>query len=128
MKNMNKKRIIIGLAAVLVLAVVIYSVGRSLATPASQSKIENVDGLLFENANVEYEDKLSTFTVDVYNENKKTYNMKSIDITLTNKKKESITLTYEIDSLEANEGRKIIISKIDYDLRDYNKISYKVNK
>lgn len=127
MKNMNKKRIIIGVA-VLVLAIVIYGVGRSLASPNSQSKTVKVDGLLFENASVEYKNKLSTFTVDVYNENKKTVNMESIDVVLTNKKNESVTLTYEIESLEADEGRKIIISRIDYDLRDYNKIKYIINK
>ena len=127
MKNMNKKRIIIGVA-VLVLAIVIYGVGRSLASPNSQSKTVKVDGLLFENASVEYKNKLSTFTVDVYNENKKTVNMESIDVVLTNKKNESVTLTYEIESLETDEGRKIIISRIDYDLRDYNKIKYIINK
>ena len=127
MKNMNKKRIIIGVA-VLVLAIVIYGVGRSLASPNSQSKPVKVDGLSFENASVTYKKKMSTFTVDVYNENKKTVNMESIDVVLTNKKNESVTLTYEIESLEADEGRKIIISRIDYDLRDYNKIKYIINK
>ncbi len=128
MKKFNKKRIIIGLIAVVVLTVVVYGVGRSLATPSSQTKTVKVNGLSFENASVVYKNNLSTFTVDVYNENKNTYKMQSIDVILTNKDSETITLTYEIDSLEADEGRKIIIQDVDYDLTDYTKISYKINK
>lgn len=127
MKNMNKKRIIIGVA-VLVLAIVIYGVGRSLASPNSQSKPVKVDGLSFENASVTYKKKMSTFTVDVYNENKSTYRLSNINIKLENKKGNNIVLTYDIESLESDEGRKIIIENIDYDLRDYNKISYTITK
>lgn len=127
MKNMNKKRIIIGVA-VLVLAIVIYGVGRSLASPNSQSKPVKVDGLSFENASITYKKKMSTFTVDVYNENKSTYRLSNINIKLENKKGNNIVLTYDIESLESDEGRKIIIENIDYDLRDYNKISYTITK
>jgi len=127
MKNMNKKRIIIGVV-VLVLAIVIYGVGRSLASPNSQSKPVKVDGLSFENASVTYKKKMSTFTVDVYNENKSTYRLSNINIKLENKKGNNIVLTYDIESLESDEGRKIIIENIDYDLRDYNKISYTITK
>ena len=127
MRKMGKKSIIMGLAIV-VLAIVIYGIGRSLASPNTEYKATKVSGLSFENPSITYKKELSTFTVDVYNENKKTYTMKSIDIILTNKNKESITLNYEISSLEADEGRKIIISKIDYDLREYTKINYKINK
>lgn len=127
MKNNLKKRIIVGFS-IIVLVIVVYGVGKSLAFPNSASKNEKVKGLSFENANVLFENNLSTFTVDVYNETKSTYTMKNIEIKLTNKDNESISLQYDIDSLESNEGRKIIINKIDYDLRKYTKISYKINK
>jgi len=127
MKKMKKKGIIIGVAIV-VLAIVIYGVGRSLASTNNQIKTVKEDGLSFENASVVYKNKQSTFTVDVYNENKNTYEMESIDIILKNKDKETITLNYDIDSLESDEGMKIIISNIDYDLTEYNNISYKINK
>ena len=127
MKKMKKKGIIIGVAIV-VLAIVIYGVGRSLASTSNQIKTVKEDGLSFENASVVYKNKQSTFTVDVYNENKNTYEMESIDIILKNKDKETITLNYDIDSLESDEGMKIITSNIDYDLTEYNNISYKINK
>ena len=127
MKKMKKKGIISGVAIV-VLAIVIYGVGRSLASTNNQIKTVKEDGLSFENASVVYKNKQSTFTVDVYNENKNTYEMESIDIILKNKDKETITLNYDIDSLESDEGMKIIISNIDYDLTEYNNISYKINK
>ena len=126
MKNFKRKRIIIGLLAV-VLVVIVYGVGKSIATSDSVFKTQKVDGLSFENADIDYDNKLSTFTVDVYNENKKVYKMKSIDIILKNKT-DKITLNYNIDKLESDEGRKIIIDKIEYNLLGYTKVEYKINK
>ncbi len=127
MKKNNKKRIIMGLFAI-VLVVLIYGIGKSLATPNSTLKNQKVDGLSFENATIDYTNKLSTFTVDVYNENKKVYNMKSINIILKKDDNDKVTLTYEIDKLESDEGRKIIIDQIDYNLDGYKQIKYKINK
>lgn len=126
-KNNKKKGIIIGLLAV-ILVVMIYGIGKSLATSNSVFKTQKVEGLSFENADINYDNKLSTFTVDVYNENKKVYKMKSIDVILKKDKNDKVTLTYEIDKLEADEGRKIIIDRIDYNLLGYTKIEYKINK
>ena len=123
----KKKRIIIGLLAI-VLVVVVYGVGKSLATSNSTFKNQKIDGLSFENATIEYDNKLSTFTVEVYNENKMVYNMKSIDIILKNDNKEKVVLNYSIDKLESDEGRKIIIDQIDYNLEGYTKIKYNINK
>jgi len=127
MKKIKNKRIVIGLAVV-VLSLVVVLIGTSLATPNSQSKIEKVDGLSFENAYIENNGEYSTFTVDVYNENKTTYTMQSIDIILEDKDSNKVTLTYEITGLESDEGRKIIIERIDYDLSGYSNISYEINK
>ena len=124
---MKKKKTIIG-SLILITIIIVGLIGTSLASPNSSTKIQNVDGLSFENATIEYNKKYSTFTVDVYNENKTTYNMKSIDITLIKNNDDKVTLTYQIDSLESDEGRKIIIDRIEYDLSEYSKIKYKVNK
>ena len=128
MKKNMKTGIIAGLAIVL-LAVVIVGIGRSVATKeGSTLKNQKQKGLSFENASIEYKDKLSTFTVDVYNETDKTVNVKKIDITLKNKDNDSITLNYELGNLQADEGRKIIIDNIDYDLTGYTNITYKIHK
>ena len=127
MGKINKKRIIIGCLAI-VLIVLVYGIGQSLAKPNSTFKNQKVDGLFFENASVEYDKKLSVFTVDVYNENKEAIAMKSIDIILKKDKNDKVTLTYEIEKLESDEGRKIIIDKIDYNLKGYNQVKYRINK
>lgn len=128
MQNKNGKRIVIMGLAVVVLAVVILLVGNSVATSATQSKTEKVEGLLFENASVLYDSGYSTFTVDVYNEEKEVYKLKSIDIILVNENNDKVTLTYEISNLEVDEGRQIIIDMIDYDLSSYSNISYRINR
>ena len=129
MKKLNKKRIIMAGVAVIVLVVAIIGIGKSLADPKSgYLKDKKVEGLSFENASIEYKKKLSTFTVEVYNENKDTFKVKSIDIILKDDKDNKITLNQKINDLESKEGRKIIIDKIDYDLSNYTKVSYKLNK
>ena len=127
MGKIKKKGIITGLLAI-VLVIIVLGVGKSFASNDGVFKTQKIDGLSFENAEIQYDNKLSTFTVDVYNENKKEYNMKSIDIILKNQEKDTITLNYVIDNLKADEGRKIIIDKIDYDLSSYTKIKYRINK
>ena len=126
----NNKRIIIGVISVIVLAVVIITVGKSLADPSSgYLKNQKIDGLSFENASIEYKNDLSTFTVDVYNENNKTIKIENINIILKNDDDKTITLIDDsLGSLESNEGRKLIIEGIDYDLSSYNKVEYKINK
>ena len=87
MKKLNKKRIIMAGVAVIVLVVAIIGIGKSLADPKSgYLKDKKVEGLSFENASIEYKKKLSTFTVEVYNENKDTFKVKSIDIILKDDK------------------------------------------
>ena len=54
--------------------------------------------------------------------------MKSINIILKKDDNDKVTLTYEIDKLESDEGRKIIIDQIDYNLDGYKQIKYKINK
>ena len=129
MKKFNTKRIMIAGVAVLVLVVAVIGIGKSLADPKSgYLKDKKIDGLSFENASIEYKKKLSTFSVELYNENNETYKIKSVDIILKNDKGDKITLTQNINDLESSEGRKIIIEKIDYDLSNYTKVSYKINK
>lgn len=128
-KYLNKKRILMGMTAFFLL-VIIVCVGKSLATSKTQGKMVKLDGLSFENPSVSYSSskQYSTFSVDVYNETKETMELDSIDIVLTNNKGNVIRLTQEIDKLEADEGRKIIIERVAYDLREYKDITYEINK
>ena len=119
------------LSAVLVvmIGIVLITVGKSLAT-VNSSVLRNqvVDGLSFENAELVCEAGVCTFTVDVYNENKSTYNLKYIDIDFKQSDNSVITLVgYIGESLETEEGRKITAS-IDKDLEDSTNVEYRINK
>ena len=129
MKKNSNKRIIIGLGIVVLAVVVTVVLKASFAKPDNNKlKNQTINGLSFENASIEYKDNNSTFTVDVYNENKKTFKVKTIDIILENDLEEQVRLTENIDDLESDEGRKLIVTMTDYDLTKFNKVTYKLNK
>ena len=126
---MNKKNIkILGLLSLIIVGVVAIVVGRSLAS-SDTSILRNqvVDGLSFENAKLEC-NEICTFEVDIYNENKETYNLKSIDLKFKQSDDSVITLTgYVGESLESDEGRKITAS-IDKDITSSVDLEYIINK
>ena len=81
MNRLNKKARIGLLSGVLIIvvAVVIIFVGKSMATTDSSIlRNQTVEGLSFENATLEYKDGVTTYTVDVYNENKEKVSLKNI--------------------------------------------------
>ena len=130
-KIKNNKNLMGLLSAVLVVLVgiVLITVGKSLAS-VNSSILRNqvVEGLSFENAALVCETGVCTFTVDVYNENKSTYNLKYIDIEFKQPDNSVITLVgYIGESLDSEEGRKITAS-IDKNLEDSTGLEYKINK
>lgn len=131
MDKYKRRRVIALFSAVfiIVLAVVLIKTGKSMAsTDTSVLRNQKVDGLTFENATLEYKDGITTFTVDVYNETKKTYKLKNVDINFVQEDGQKITLLgYTGESLESDEGRKITAS-VDIDLTASTNIEYKINK
>ena len=119
------------LSAVLVvlIGIVLITVGKSLASvDSSVLRNQVVDGLSFENAELACEAGVCTFTVDVYNENKSTYSLKTIDIDFKQSDNSVITLVgYIGESLESEEGRKMTAS-IDKNIEDSTNLEYKINK
>lgn len=119
---------IIALCAIVLLGV-IFIIGKSVANPNSgYLKNQVVDNLSFENATLEYENGISTFKVEVYNECGDIYNLKNISINLTNESNTITTLIgYIGETLEKDES-KLITASIDQDLSSSLKLEYVINK
>ena len=126
--NNNKKTLTI-VFSIIVIFVVVFIIGKSFADPNSgYLRNQTVDGLSFENANLVYEEGITTFTVEVYNENDTKIDLKTISINLKNPDGEITTLVgYIGESLEIDEG-KLITASIDDDLTDSNNLEYVINK
>ena len=126
---MNKKNIpTLSIILVLVLGVIIYFVGPSMATIDSTIlKDQEVEGLTFTNADLVVEDGISTLTVSVTNTNSDTYSLNYIEIVVTDDKDNSDTLIgYIGESIDSNET-KIITASIDKDITNSKKIDYIIN-
>ena len=127
---MNKKNIpILSIIFVLVLGVVIYLIGPSVATKDSTIlKDQEVEGLTFTNADLSVEKGISTLTVSVTNTNKETYSLNYIEIVVRDEKDNSDTLIgYIGETIDPNET-KIITASIDKDITESKSLDYIINK
>ena len=117
------------LGSLLIVFLVVFLVGRTIADPNSgYLRNQSVDNLSFENANLVYENGITTFTVEVYNESGENYSLKNISINLKNDSNDITTLVgYIGEELETDEG-KLITASIDKDLTDSTSLEYVVNK
>ena len=124
----SKKPIII-IGSLLIVMIVIFLIGRSVADPNSgYLRNQSVDGLSFENAELVYENGITTFTVEVYNESGDIYNLKDISIQLTDEADKVTTLVgYIGESLDVDEAKRITAS-IDQDLSSSVNLEYVVNQ
>lgn len=125
----KKNKILTLVASLVVLVGVIFLVGRSVADPnTGYLRNQSVDGLSFENAELVYENGITTFTAEVYNESDSTYSLKYVNINLTDGDGNVITLIgYIGDTLEKDEA-KLITASIDDDLSDSVSLEYVINK
>ena len=127
---MNKKKIaIIIVLSILVIGIAIYFIGRSVATDESTIlKNQIVDGLSFTDANLVYENGISTLTVNVTNTNKETYSLNYIEIKVTEESGNVITLIGYIGDSIDSEQKKIITPSIDKDITTATSLEYIINK
>ena len=125
----KRKKPIIIIGSLLIVMIVIFLIGRSVADPNSgYLRNQSVDGLSFENAELVYENGITTFTVEVYNESGDIYNLKDISIQLTDEADKVTTLVgYIGESLDVDEAKRITAS-IDQDLSSSVNLEYVVNK
>ena len=117
------------LASLVIVFMIVFLIGRTMADPNSgYLRNQTVDSLSFENANLVYENGITIFTVEVYNESGESYSLKNISINLTNDSNDVTTLVgYIGEELETDEG-KLITASIDQDLSNSTSLEYVVNK
>jgi uncharacterized protein YxeA len=126
--NLNRNKIIIGFIAVvvLVIGIILIKNAYSIGTGSTLSN-QVVDGLSFENANVEVEDGITTFNADVINDSGDTYELKTITITLTNGSSKVTLVGYIGETLDKEE-HKTLKASIDQELSNVTSVSYTINK
>jgi hypothetical protein len=126
--NKNTKNLIIS-AFVLGLGILLILIGNSLAsTDTTILKNQVVDNLSFENATLEYTNNVSTFKVEVTNDNADTYNLKYIEINFKDSSdKVSKLIGYIGEVIASGETRKITAS-IDKDITDSVSLEYSIIK
>jgi hypothetical protein len=126
--NINKNIIISLLIVIIVLAIKVgtsYSINNK--TPDYLKK-QVIDNISFENANVTYEDNVSTFTVEVYNKTNTDYNLKTITMIFTDDNgKTSNLIGYVGEKINANDG-KYLVASIDKDISNSKSLQYIINK
>lgn len=114
----------------------VISIGIVIKLGISYSQVVNgpfddqtVSGLEFKNAELEYEDGLSRYTVDVTNTLKEKYNLNSINIIFKDKDgKEIVTLLgYIGEEIDVSET-KLLDTSIDIEISNIDSIKYVVNK
>ena len=124
---MNKKKIILSIVGVILIGLVVFFVGKSIATPNSTIlKDQEVSGLTFKEANLEVNKGISTLTVNVSNEGKEDYPLKTITIKFTMNNEVVEMIGYVGDSIESGET-KILTASMDKDLSAATNLEYVIN-
>lgn len=126
----NKYKILIIISLVVFLLIGIFLlIGNSFGeSNRGYLRNQSVDGLSFENAELIYENGVTTFIVDVYNESGDVYSLKNISINLKDENNNVTTLIgYIGETLEKDES-KLITASIDKDLSSSNNLEYVINK
>ncbi len=126
----NKNKIIAGVISVIAAIGLAIIIGRSFAFDNDENylKTQTVDGLTFEKANIEYNQGVSKFTVEVYNDTEEKYNLKNISIEITKENGETVQLIAYIGEVIEKEEVKYLQASIDQDLKNSIKINYSINK
>ena len=128
MKRENFKTVVTLFSLFVVSGVLLILAGRSLGDPNSTIlREQEVDGLVFKNATIEYVEGITTFTVEVEN-TLEDMNLRYINI---NFKDENDNITrlvgYIGDNIKSKET-KLIVASIDKDITNSMDITYSINK
>ena len=125
----QKIGIIGGIVGILLITLTVTLLPSLSSTESSYLADQTVEGLSFENANLEVANGVSTYTVEVTNDLDKEYTLKNINIIFKDGSGQEIEtlLGYIGENLEVGET-KVIDASIDKELTDIVKIEYVINK
>ncbi|MGM9834755.1 MAG: hypothetical protein ACI31M_03150 [Bacilli bacterium] len=127
LNNNSKKIILVGVLTVFIIIGIIIS--KNTYSVSTDSPLSNkvVDGLSFENANIDVENGISTFTAEVINESGNDYSLKTITITLSDGT-DTIILTGYIGNDLTKEEKKVLKVSTDQQLDNITNVNYSINK
>ena len=124
----NTRNLIIS-SLVLGLGILLILIGNSLAsTDTTILKNQVVDNLSFENATLEYTNNVSTFKVEVTNDNSEAYNLKYIEINFKDSSDKVSKLIGYIGEVIASGETREITASIDKDITDSVSLEYSIVK
>ena len=124
----NTRNLIIS-SLVLGLGILLILIGSSLAsTESTILKDQVVDNLSFENATLEYANNVSTFKVEVTNDNTEAYNLKYIEINFKDSSDKVSKLIGYIGEVIASGETREITASIDKDITDSVSLEYSIIK
>lgn len=124
----NRNKIIIGIVSIIICIVIAIIIKTSFAYQNDYLKSQTVEGLTFENANINYKEGISTFTAEIYNDTEQEYMLRNIEIEIKKKNEEQVVLKgYIGEILDVNEKRELKVS-VDEDLTEIVEVKYKINR
>ena len=128
MRKENFKTVLTLFSLFVVSGVLLILAGRSLGDPNSTIlREQEVDGLVFKNATIEYVEGITTFTVEVEN-TLEDMNLRYININFKDENENSTRLVgYIGDSIKSKET-KLIVASVDKDITNSIDITYSINK
>ena len=128
MKRENFKTVVTLFSLFVVSGMLLILAGRSLGDPNSTIlREQEVDGLVFKNATIEYVEGITTFTVEVEN-TLEDMNLRYININFKDENENSTRLVgYIGDSIKSKET-KLVVASVDKDITNSIDITYSINK
>ena len=124
---MNKKNIGILVLLIVITGVILVIIGNSIATNESSAlREQEVESLVFKEAEIKYENGISKLEVEVENKGEE-ISLKYIDIKVE-KENENIRLIGYIGDRIKSKETKLIEASVDKDITDITNITYTIVK
>ena len=124
---MNKKNIGILVLLIVITGVILVIIGNSIATNESSAlREQEVESLVFKEAEIKYENGISKLEVEVENKGEE-ISLKYIDIKVEKENENIRLIGYIGDSIRSNET-KLIEASVDNDITDITNITYTIVK
>ncbi len=112
------------------LIVVVINLGISFSNPNSGFlPNQTIDGLSFENAQIDIQNGISKYTVEVINNLKENVDLQTIEVVLKNENGDELTslIGYVGENLESGE-KKILEASIDEEVNSIHQVEYHIHK
>lgn len=136
MRKLTKREWILIIIAIISLGVLTFTLIQTDDTKANPEMVSDniledviIDNISFTNAELNYENKLSTYTVNVTNMNKNDYKLLNVSLTFTDDKDKVIAtlIGYVGETLQPG-VKKTVTASVDMDITNASKLKFIINK